>query len=156
MARNDKQCVLCRRWKNRSEFNKRKRSRDGLQNVCRICNAERSRRYYRENHEKHLRDTIDRNRRYGKELRRRVDAVKRVNGCVFCSEREPVALDFHHRGDKEDCIATMIAHRRSWKRSVAEILKCVVVCASCHRKVTAGILQIPKGSGCQIPNDLGV
>ena len=154
MARNDKRCVLCRRWKNRSEFNKRKSSSDGLQTVCRTCNAKRSKQYYRENREKHLRVVAKRRKAWYAETRRRMDLVKRTNGCVFCKEREPVALDFHHVGKKEHLVSRMISEGCSWSRIVREISACAVVCASCHRKVTAGILKVPRSAKCEIPEDL--
>ena len=58
----------------------------------------------------------------------------RKGGCVRCEESHPSCLDFHHRdrGTKDADIATM--RRFSVVRLLAEIAKCDVLCANCHRK----------------------
>ena len=59
----------------------------------------------------------------------------RQGGCTRCSESDLACLDFHHRDNgatKDADIATM--RRFGKKRLIAEITKCDVLCASCHRK----------------------
>ena len=57
-------------------------------------------------------------------------------GCVDCGERDARCLDFDHvRGVKTHNIAHMTACSR--ERVLAEIAKCDVRCANCHRKRTA-------------------
>jgi hypothetical protein len=48
----------------------------------------------------------------------------------------PGVLDFDHRGDKAFAIGEAITYRR-WETILAEIAKCDVVCANCHRRRTA-------------------
>lgn len=58
--------------------------------------------------------------------------------CVDCGERDPVVLELDHvRGDKRDNIANLIRSGRSWEPIRAEIAKCEVRCANCHRRATA-------------------
>lgn len=64
----------------------------------------------------------------------------KVGGCTQCSEKEPAVLDFHHLGDKDVNVSTMLAMSRI--RILAEIAKCIVLCANCHRKVHAGLIQL--------------
>lgn len=57
--------------------------------------------------------------------------------CVDCGEDDPVVLEFDHLRDKEENISDLINQRKSLKRIKAEIAKCEVVCANCHRVRTA-------------------
>ena len=61
---------------------------------------------------------------------------KLAAGCIDCGYKaHPAALDFDHvRGEKRFGLGgTQI---RSWKVILAELAKCVVRCANCHRVVT--------------------
>ena len=58
-----------------------------------------------------------------------------AGGCVRCGEHRPACLDFHHPTDeKEATVATLISDNRSKTRIQAEIDRCTVLCANCHRK----------------------
>jgi len=58
----------------------------------------------------------------------------RKGGCKVCGETHPACLDFHHRepSEKEGHIGEF--RRFGIKRLLAEIAKCDVLCANCHRK----------------------
>lgn len=61
-----------------------------------------------------------------------IAAAKQVP-CADCGESyPPFVMDFDHRGDKEFDIG-MAPTRVSMSRLLAEIAKCDVVCANCHR-----------------------
>jgi hypothetical protein len=132
-----KRCSLCRSDKSITEFNKNKHRKDGLQNVCRKCNRNRSRKYYSDNKEKHKKivyqiksSIISRNQIYVWEW-----LLK--NPCVDCGETDIVALEFDHLKDKDKCISKSVANGFSIKRLRKEMDKCEVVCSNCHRKRTA-------------------
>lgn len=66
--------------------------------------------------------------------KRRLLLDARAGGCQKCGEKDPSCLDFHHRdpSTKEGHIGEF---RRFGKaRLLAEIAKCDVLCANCHRK----------------------
>lgn len=66
--------------------------------------------------------------------------MKMAAGCTDCGyDDHPVALDFDHLpgAEKAAAIATLIRQCVSWERLVAEMEKCEVVCANCHRVRTA-------------------
>jgi len=81
------------------------------------------------------------------ETRRRTKqrAVKLLGGrCRGCERAVPVAaFEFHHldAGTKEFAISADGVPRR-WERIVAELEKCVLLCANCHREVHAGIREL--------------
>ncbi len=71
-------------------------------------------------------------------------AKEKEGGCVCCPEREPICLDFHHPGsDKDFAIGDAIRRCYSIARVKAEMAKCVLLCANCHRKAHAGLLVLP-------------
>ncbi|WP_164234426.1 hypothetical protein [Microbacterium hydrocarbonoxydans] len=49
-----KRCGTCGETKARTEFNRKASRADGLQEVCRTCNRESSRRYYARNRAHHI------------------------------------------------------------------------------------------------------
>ena len=68
------------------------------------------------------------------ERRAMLDAIKVQSGCVDCGYKDhPAALDFDHKDgvDKRYNIAAIPMYR--WETIEAEIAKCEVRCANCHR-----------------------
>ena len=66
--------------------------------------------------------------------------------CQICSYKKyPGALDLHHidPNTKNFGIADK-GYTRSWKIIKAELNKCILVCANCHREIEAGITQLPE------------
>jgi hypothetical protein len=58
--------------------------------------------------------------------------------CADCKENDPVVLDFDHRDPKTKfkSVSRMLAGHYSWASVLAEIGKCDVRCANCHRRKT--------------------
>lgn len=66
--------------------------------------------------------------------------------CESCGEdRRYPAIEFHHKNAeyKEFAISDALSEGHSWKNIKAEISKCVPLCSSCHREVTAGLRKEP-------------
>ena len=81
-----------------------------------------------------------------------VKEYKLTAGCRNCGYNEHhAALDFAHknRANKIDNIGTMLRRRGASKRVWAEIVKCDVLCANCHRVET---FQEIIGARVQIPS----
>lgn len=137
-----KTCSTCRIEKQFSDFYKRSKSSDGFQSTCKSCrkvvDAESYLKY--DDRRQSIKDRRDFIRDKHNKLVRR---YKRFCGCAICGECEPVALDLHHTDPtvKEDNPSSMLSG--STKKLLAEVRKCVVLCSNCHRKVHAGILQLP-------------
>jgi hypothetical protein len=62
--------------------------------------------------------------------------IYREKGCIGCGETHIACLDFHHRDpvSKEANVARM-PDTWSLEKAQAEIAKCDVLCANCHRKL---------------------
>lgn len=61
--------------------------------------------------------------------------------CQLCSyDKYPGALELHHLdpSQKEFGIGKK-GYSRSWEKVKTELDKCILVCANCHREVTAGL-----------------
>lgn len=58
--------------------------------------------------------------------------------CIDCGESDPVVLEFDHvvPNDKFKSISTMRSGHYSWDSVSAEIKKCEIRCANCHRRRT--------------------
>lgn len=54
-----------------------------------------------------------------------------------CGEEDPIVLEFDHvRGEKIAHVARMLTTARPLQMVQAEVAKCEVRCANCHRRVT--------------------
>jgi ArsR family metal-binding transcriptional regulator len=92
---------------------------------------QRNKDYQKQNAKKHR----DEYKRIGKEF---IWEYLSTHPCISCGETDPYALEFHHvRGKKEIEVSRLVGTGSSLERLKAEIEKCDVLCANCHRKLTA-------------------
>lgn len=95
--------------------------------------------YDRQHYESNKTAYVTRNTAFKARLRyentRRINEFLLEHPCVDCGERDPIVLEFDHKGDKESDVSTLLG--RHWNLVAAEIEKCDVRCANCHRRVTA-------------------
>jgi transcription elongation factor Elf1 len=71
---------------------------------------------------------------------------KKTLRCIVCGENESACLDFHHvdPSNKDMAVGAMLSDQGpSLRRLMQEVDKCVVLCANCHRKHHAGLLDLP-------------
>lgn len=67
-----------------------------------------------------------------------VQDIMSASGCVDCGENDLVVLEFDHvRGTKKYTIAEMVNTGSGLESILAEVAKCEVRCANCHRRRTA-------------------
>jgi predicted HNH restriction endonuclease len=143
-----KTCPKCGEWKKRSQYYKHSTSPDGLQHWCRVCKSatqktEGSKAYtksYYLKHKERIRRRVIRNtRRRRRELKRK--CVKHLGGeCLHCGlQYTPCNLpifDFHHRNpDEKEFTIGHGLHAETWEKVKAELEKCDLLCANCHRLV---------------------
>lgn len=92
---------------------------------------EAKRRWYQNNKEKHRASK----KQVRKRLREWWQDYKRTLACTQCGENHPACLEFHHReDDKLFNVSDMISKGLGRGRILAEVTKCDVLCANCHRK----------------------
>jgi transposase-like protein len=128
-----KECPNCGRQLPLSEFGIRTNGKP--QHWCRVCHRSYQRSYYLRHKTYYVglqNERVERNR----QMIRQAKAVP----CADCGQRyPPYVMDFDHRPGEKKCFNLSIAAgqtRLSWKKMMAEIAKCDIVCANCHRQRT--------------------
>jgi len=85
------------------------------------------RKHYRANREQYY----ARNRKSWAAKQAFLDKLRDVP-CPICKGRfAPCSMEFDHLRDKKTCVSTLA--KNSWSKLKAEIAKCEVICANCHR-----------------------
>lgn len=113
--------------------NKKANKRHGY---CQNCKREMQSAWYQKNSTRHKHSTAMNTRRYRQENNERVYEYLLRHPCVNCGEKNPIKLEFHHCHNKTETISRMLAGS-AWKTIETEIEKCQVLCANCHRFITA-------------------
>ena len=108
---------------------------------CRPCKRVYDREYHakRSTSAKKQKQQLQKARRAG--LVTRLRKWKGDKGCQCCSENDPVCLDMHHLDPLEKDFTIGANLTLSWDNIMAECSKCIVVCANCHRKIHAGVIE---------------
>ena len=111
---------------------------------CRDCQNALQREHYLRNKGKRR----DWNRKARIHIKNLVFSIKKERGCEVRHPRgcaaiavDPAALDFHHINpdEKSFLISEQVARMGGKDRILREVMKCVVVCANCHRIIHSGV-----------------
>lgn len=133
-----KRCTGCGRDRPLIEFVVKDRVTQRRGTRCRSCRSAYGKAHYQRNKEAYL--ARNRSRRSGgpSAYWRWLTDYLTHHPCIDCGEAEIVVLQFDHREgtDKVSTIGAMLNHS-SWARLFAEVAKCDVRCANCHRMRTA-------------------
>jgi hypothetical protein len=134
-----KRCSRCKIEKALEDFPSRKIARDGKASWCSACFKENWRQRYYDNHDLSKERHAESRNRLRNEKARRVYDYLLTHPCVDCGERDPVVLEFDHRPGvaKFESVTQMVIDNASWANIFAEMQKCEVCCANCHRRRTA-------------------
>ena len=137
-----RRCIWCNALKPLSAFAFRSKALGTRQSHCRACHAAYRRSHYLRNRPEYIAREVDRTRRRRTENRRLLRAYLRSHPCVDCGESDIVTLQFDHRDratKRQDVALLVIA--KPWSVVSAEIERCDVRCANCHRRRTASQLR---------------
>jgi len=98
-------------------------------------NKEKNNEQTKTNYRKNKKTYRERQRKYREDRANWFWGIKCQLQCKVCGEQHPACLDFHHRNPslKEGLISKLVC-RVSKEKILAEIEKCDVMCANCHRK----------------------
>lgn len=135
----EKHCNGCNKGRDIEDFNLKDKSKGTRHTLCRFCMAEYSKEYYKNNKQTYIEKTKKRNQRISDENRTRLFAYLSQHPCIDCGHTDIRVLEFDHvRGNKLNNIAWMVGKGLSWSTIEAEIAKCEVRCANCHRIKESG------------------
>jgi hypothetical protein len=105
--------------------------------TCKECRKTYYKEHYQKNPER-KKKIIENTRSIIRENVRNMLEYLQTHPCVDCGEADPVVLEFDHvRGEKKASVSSLVYARNSWPVVQAEIAKCDVRCANCHRRQTA-------------------
>lgn len=135
-----KLCARCKQhlplamFKKREPFNPESVKR---QTYCDPCQSAYHREHYLKNTESYKQHANNQRPLITRTFYSRIWSYLASHHCVDCGESDPIVLEFDHRDDviKVANISGMVCLR--WEKVVAEIAKCDVRCANCHRRRTA-------------------
>ena len=132
-----KTCNHCLQEKDEEEFNWRYKALGVRSPTCRECAVEFNRNYYKGTfQERHLEQVKERKMAVRETARDFVLDYLQEHPCEECGETDVRVLEFHHVGQKDKAIVTLVSGGYSVERIQEEIAKCQVLCANCHRKIT--------------------
>jgi hypothetical protein len=130
-----RRCSLCGEDKPLDQFNQKVTHADRVlyDAYCRPCRRQYRQRHYQANKEQYYRRNRERERR----LIALVQKAK-ARPCADCGiQYAPWKMDFDHvSGKKVMGVAQLLVLKKSIRLIRAEIAKCEVVCANCHRDRT--------------------
>lgn len=103
---------------------------------CKDCSKKSVNRHYRKNTAYYLAKAKRRNNSIKRMLRKYVAKYLHKHPCVDCGEDDLLVLEFDHieREKKSYNISAIIKNSMSLQTLKAEIAKCHVRCANCHRR----------------------
>lgn len=133
-----KKCTKCLVEKQRSDFYRTKRMKDGLQSRCKDCMAT-SYKISRDKKKSHYNSVSNKR---AKNNTKRIREWKESRGCCKCGEDFGPCLELHHTdpSQKEHNPSDLAAF--SFKKFLEDASKCVILCANCHRKVHHKIISL--------------
>jgi len=132
-----KNCNTCGKRKEDDEFNWRYKSLGIRHPTCRDCQKPYRKNWYEDNKGVHLANVKERKHNNRDIARDYVWDYLSTHACSSCGESDPTVLEFHHRHGKSKAVSELVAAGYSITAIQAEIDKCDVLCANCHRRVTS-------------------
>lgn len=124
---NTKICPGCKQELPLSAFNKNKSKKDGHSSYCKECCCKTFRQYYRKNQQRYTKHAHC----YKTKEREWISQFKKK--CCRCGANHPAILQFHHiDGDDKDFTIGNAIGNKPRQVIIAEIQKCIVLCANCH------------------------
>ena len=115
------------------DFNWKYKDRGIRHTRCKFCQSQVSKRHYKSNKQSYLDRVRTREALVVEDNQRRLAEYLSCHPCVDCGQADVRVLEFDHvRGQKSANITRML-NGAPWSAIEAEIAKCEVRCANCHR-----------------------
>ena len=118
------------------DFRKSKKYIDGLDVYCKECRRMADKKTYNTNITKNRKAGLESKNKVRERNKQYIRAYLVGKSCVDCGEKDPIVLEFDHFENKKDNLCEIIQNC-SIEKIEAEIKKCNIRCANCHRRKTA-------------------
>lgn len=109
---------------------------DRRRHTCRECRAKYRKQWRKDNPELCAAQAMRRQNKQSTWLN------QQKTPCIICGEANPVCIDYHHINPNEKEYTIGQNRNKSREHLLLEISKCVCLCANCHRKVHAGLINL--------------
>ncbi len=121
-----KKCSTCKHHKPIESFHRKGK---GLQPKCKSCQSA-----YLHNHYLCNKAAYNRSKKKARQKVQNFISECKTKPCADCKQTyPPYVMDFDHKYNKDFCINRGEAQGIAKSRLIAEMAKCDVVCANCHR-----------------------
>jgi hypothetical protein len=139
-------CSGCGVLKPVQQFHFRDKPKSRRHSWCSECFNAYRRDHYRLNRAEYIQRNSRILRQRGRRWLQRIWEYLLVHPCVDCGESDPLVLEFDHidRSTKRQTVSFLARSGYPWATIEAEIAKCQVRCANCHRSRTARQFDWPK------------
>ncbi len=117
----------------KQDFRWRYKDRGIRQVRCKYCQAESNKTHYQNNKQIYLERALTRNARVNTENKQRLYTYLSSHPCVDCGQTDVRVLEFDHVQGNKSANITRMLNGAPWSAIAAEIAKCEVRCANCHR-----------------------
>ncbi len=138
-----KTCTRCLATKPESEYFTKDKKTGRLHTQCKSCYKEHRKTYREEHYRKYHDEYLVRAKLYREKIRKEyrdgMTEYLRDKSCEVCGESDTVVLEFDHidRTTKSFGVSQAVRLGRRWNLVLEEIKKCRIVCANCHKRITA-------------------
>ena len=129
-----KTCKKCKLPK--EDFRKSKKYLDGLDTFCKECRRDADKKTYNTNLTKNREAGLNSKNKIRERNRQFIREYLIGKSCIDCGEKDPIVLEFDHFENKKENLSILIQNS-SIEKIEAEIKKCNIRCANCHRRKTA-------------------
>lgn len=126
-----KTCNNCKLDQPIEEFNQKRPGKLNAQ--CKNCTRQRAKAHYQSNKQYYKEKAKARDAEQFKIIAAKLWDYLLAHPCVDCGNNNPLVLEFDHIQSKFKSISQMKSMSFSWNKIQAEIDKCEVRCANCHR-----------------------
>jgi hypothetical protein len=134
----DRICVACGATKPIEDYHVKSKATGARHSRCKSCMREYSKQHYEANKQTYI-DRARDGKHKSRDRKREVVARLKTKPCMDCGVAYPhYVMEFDHRSGevKVDAIANAKNRMQKWGDFEAELAKCDVVCANCHRART--------------------
>jgi len=129
-------CRVCRETKPLVDFPLRSLRKQTRQWICLACQRMYSRGWYAQNRKRQIASAHKNTLIARRAARAALREYLRGRACIDCGEDDPRVLEFDHIRDKTTEVSVLVHTGQPWPVIEAEIGKCEIRCANCHRRRT--------------------
>ena len=125
-------CTNCGVEKEITEYHKDKQAKNGYSRRCKECRKIK-RRDYNAQEQKYKMEKYYEHKEFCYSLK---------EPCIICGESEKACIDFHHVDPSTKSFSISGNGYVAKQAVLEELKKCVCLCANCHRKVHADLIDL--------------